>query len=114
MYGGAGHDTLIGNAGADIVYGDGRAGEAPTTFHTVPVWFPGQVAASEHGSDFLDGNAGDDRLYGQGGADVLFGGTENDQLYGDDTAATLLASFHGDDYLNGEAGNDSVDRRRWQ
>ena len=108
LYGGAGHDTLIGNAGADIVYGDGRAGEAPTTFHTVPVWFPGQVAASEHGSDFLDGSAGDDRLYGQGGADVLFGGTENDQLYGDDTAATLLASFHGHDYLNGEAGNDQL------
>ncbi len=108
LYGGAGHDTLLGGTEADVLYGDGRAGETQTSIYGVPVWLPGQVAASEHGSDFLDGNDGDDRLWGQGGADTLFGGANNDELHGDDSAATLGVSFHGDDYLNGEAGNDQL------
>jgi Ca2+-binding RTX toxin-like protein len=47
----------------------------------------------------VDGGAGDDKLYGAGGAQTLSGGPGNDDIKGQD----------GDDTLDGGDGNDKVD-----
>lgn len=89
--GGAGNDTingnavanlLTGNAGNDAIHGLGGAGRV----------FGGT------GTDTLFGDDGADYLYGGAGADVLDGGADDDVLYGDD----------GNDVLTGGAGNDQL------
>lgn len=50
------------------------------------------------GDDLLDGGAGDDRLFGKGGIDTLHGGDNNDTLVGGP----------GDDKIFGDAGNDRL------
>ncbi|MEW5993497.1 MAG: calcium-binding protein, partial [Candidatus Zixiibacteriota bacterium] len=85
-WGGEGDDVMLGGAGGDLLIGD----------DTTDV-----LAASLHGSDFLDGGEGDDQLFGMGNADSLFGGAGNDQLYGDSENENA-----GDDYLDGEDGDD--------
>ncbi len=45
-------------------------------------------------------------LFGQEGADTLFGGSGNDVLNED--ARDTPVALHGDDYLDGEDGNDEL------
>ncbi|MCB0257386.1 MAG: calcium-binding protein, partial [Anaerolineae bacterium] len=75
-----GDDTLLGNAGSDMVYGeDGN----DTVF-------------GGGGFDLVDGGTGNDSVYGGGGIDTLLGGAGNDTLDGG-----LLA-----DTISGDAGGD--------
>ena len=83
--GDAGHDTLIGGEGDDMLKGDYTTGFA--------------------GNDILKGNGGNDWLGGNAGNDTLEGGTGNDQLYGD-TGNDTLDGGAGNDMLAGGAGND--------
>ena len=110
LWGGANGDTLLGGLDDDILYGDGYAGATKSLVPDtgVYVWYSGDLGASEHGSDFLDGNEGNDQLLGQGAADTLYGGDGDDGLYGDASAAFLPVAYHGDDYLNGESGEDTL------
>jgi len=68
------------------------------------------------GNDRIHGNQGDDLLWGYGGDDSIFGGAGQDQLYGLDGDDYLIggggndALFgdNGDDYLSGGRGNDNL------
>ena len=55
----------------------------------------------------IDGDAGDDTLWGNAGNDTLYGGTGNDTLYGN-AGNDLLYGDAGDDYLWGGVGNDAL------
>ncbi|MGQ0595642.1 calcium-binding protein [Aquabacterium sp.] len=94
-----GNDVLIGGKGADTLVGDGpdETGYIDTT------------PATLHGHDILDGGQGDDQLCGMGGKDELFGGDDNDTLWGDDHESRFTPpAAHDDDYLDGGAGNDQL------
>ena len=77
---GAGNDTLLGNAVANVLRGNG-------------------------GNDRLYGNDGNDTLYGDDGNDTLFGANGNDLLYGGNLSDTLYGD-NGNDRLYGNEGND--------
>jgi Ca2+-binding RTX toxin-like protein len=82
MYGGQGHDTILGQGGNDTIYGDSGGGTP--------------------GDDALYGGAGDDYIESWYGNDKLFGGDGND---------TLVASAIGDgqfDTIDGGSGVDTL------
>lgn len=81
--GGAGHDTLIGNAVANSLSAGG-------------------------GNDYLYGNAGNDYLSGGSGNDYFNGGAGNDAMYGGIGHDTLLGSS-GNDRLVGYASGTEYD-----
>ena len=80
LYGGAGNDTIRGNADGDAIWGD-------------------------DGNDNLDGGAGDDFIYGGAGYDILTGGADNDELRGEADGDTLTGGT-GSDRLFGGDGDD--------
>ncbi len=91
-------DDLFGDAGADLILGDGYPG-----FHG---W---STDYSEHGADYIDAGEGNDTLLGQGGEDALYGGADDDLMYGDDVDADHTPLYlHANDYLDGEDGNDTL------
>ena len=102
IYGLAGNDLLYGDAGNDVIFGDGvvRTG----TLESVP--------GNLHGNDVLVGGAGTDNLFGDGGNDEVYGGDDNDFLYGDQSTLNrniLPQQFDGNDYLDGGASNDWIE-----
>lgn len=126
LYGGAGDDVLSGDAGADhldggagmdvVLYGSASTGvtvdlEDPTqntgdasgdTYSSIEVIVGSQhddviKDTQDNAHRILDGDAGNDSLYGYGGNDVLVG------YDGDDT----LVGGTGHDFLIGDAGNDT-------
>jgi hypothetical protein len=58
------------------------------------------------------GNAGADSLYGGGGNNILIAGTGNDSLYAG-AGADILVGGNGKDVLNGGAGNDLLVGGNW-
>jgi len=127
LEGGAGNDRLYGDAGNDVLDGgiwdtDTADYSLATSGVTVDLGLDGAQNTSGAGIDTLinienlvgsafndrltavysarlEGGAGNDRLVGRNGDDVLDGGTGNDQLYGNDNS----------DLLIGGAGNDLLD-----
>ncbi|MCC0807828.1 hypothetical protein FPV16_16595 [Methylobacterium sp. W2] len=117
--GGDGNDILTGGAGADYMtagdgvdwayYSDSSAGV------TVDI-SAGKVAGiggSAEGDALVDfenilGSAFDDKLFGNGLANILSGAAGNDALYGYDGDDTLLGGA-GADRLDGGAGFDVLD-----
>lgn len=95
-----GEDWVLGGGGADVILGDSTQGML-TIGGQVVYTFP-----QFHASDYLDGGAGADMLVGDGGADEIYGGTEDDLLIGD--ASGLAEEFHGADYLDGGDGADRL------
>ncbi len=66
IYGGSGHDVIIGGSGDDRLYGeDGR-----------------DIVLGNSGKDIIDGGDGDDLLLGGQGSDELYGGPGDDWLFG--------------------------------
>lgn len=59
-------------------------------------------------SDFVQGELGDDQIFGGGGNDTLSGGAGDDMVMGDDGIDTVGGGA-GDDVLFGGAGNDILD-----
>jgi len=57
-------------------------------------------------NDYLSGGRGNDRLYGDGGNDKLYGGSGDDRLYGG-TGDDRLTGGAGKDWLHGGSGSDS-------
>ncbi|MEU8230834.1 calcium-binding protein [Actinoplanes sp. NPDC048967] len=58
-------------------------------------------------ADFVQGDAGNDKLYGRGGADSLYAGTGNDTVSGGDGDDFIMGE-DGRDRLYGGAGGDSI------
>ncbi|QDV83945.1 calcium-binding protein [Planctomycetes bacterium TBK1r] len=93
----AGHDTIEGGSGNDVLRGGFGNDTLRGGDHNDTLW-------GQDGGDTLEGDAGNDVLYGDhfisltGGNDRLFGGSGNDKLYAD----------LGDDYLDGGSGSDHV------
>jgi Ca2+-binding RTX toxin-like protein len=133
LNGGAGSDTLIGGLSADqfiggtgfdtvsyaganrrIVRSSTQAHEGDVvgdTFDSIESYlltrFDDIFEATSAG-ETVDGDAGNDRLLGLGGADTLRGGAGNDTLEGGDGDDQLFGGA-GFDNLVGGIGNDTLD-----
>jgi Ca2+-binding RTX toxin-like protein len=106
--GGAGSDTLDGGADDDHLFGDFNwdAGPAPGGETENERLIRVGLEGIHHGNDFINGGAGNDRMQGNGLADVLYGGAGNDRIDGDD--ALTPGNYHGNDALDGGTGNDTL------
>jgi Ca2+-binding RTX toxin-like protein len=89
LSGGAGNDTLRGDAQANML--DGGEGN--------------DCLYGSDGNDTLAGGADNDILYGENGDDLLSGGEGGDNLSGGNGNDTLSGGA-GNDYLYGSYGND--------
>lgn len=134
LAGGAGDDRLSGGAGYDgLLGGDG---DDTADYHSSPVGITASLGqniflggdaegdtlvsienltGSDH-DDYIQGNAGsnrltglsgDDTLQGQSGDDTLLGGDGIDTLDGEGGDDTLIGGAH-DDTLTGGTGNDTL------
>lgn len=87
--------TIWYNGGAnDDVWDDRNASDG---HNYVIEWDAGSLS-DDNAIDTLNGGAGNDLIYGWGGADILRGGDNDDQLFGGD----------GDDNMNGQNDNDML------
>ncbi|MFO0523213.1 MAG: hypothetical protein ACK515_22725, partial [bacterium] len=121
-------DTLAGNAGDNVIWGeggnDGRlrgAGGSDTILGGAGNdWIEGETGndpfAGIVGGDYLDGGTGADTILGGGGDDTMVGGAEIDFLIGEagNDSASGGAEFDaidgraGSDTLNGDGGADII------
>lgn len=119
-------DTVLGSAYDDNIYlrhdyGSVHAGAGydvalftesdPAIGVTLDLGATGfETAYGGAGNDTLDARTSTDRLYlyGEGGNDLIFGGSgQATNIYGGIGDDTILAT-HGDSYLFGGAGNDDI------
>ncbi|WP_429023846.1 type I secretion C-terminal target domain-containing protein, partial [Aeromonas allosaccharophila] len=63
------------------------------------------VDVSSRKADVVNGGSGNDQIYGQSGSDILFGGTDNDYIDGGSHNDALRGGL-GNDILIGGLGND--------
>jgi Ca2+-binding RTX toxin-like protein len=112
----AGSDTLIGGIGDDWLEGDMRIAppEAGSQLLQYRGWF------GNYGNDFIDGGAGNDRLYDEvAGSDVFLGGAGDDILSNKERLAgqadnvlfladALTGTEAFSNYLDGGDGNDTI------
>ncbi|WP_412458407.1 beta strand repeat-containing protein, partial [Sinorhizobium americanum] len=91
--------TLYGEAGSDTLHG-GNDGDS---LHAA-YWTTDDVDSV----NTLNGDAGNDYLWGNEGKDTLNGGADDDQLYGGGNDDTLNGN-DGSDYLQGDDGDDTLD-----
>jgi Ca2+-binding RTX toxin-like protein len=127
IHGGSGQDTLLGDAGVnvidgrsgnDLIYGNGLDGPHPPIF---PEPSQGPVIPANS----ITGGAGDDTIYAGYGSDHAWVGSGNDLIYGygviaggdpwrsaqarDSDGSDTLYGGAGDDTLLGGGGNDVLD-----
>ena len=70
------------------------------------------VISGGSGADMIFGDDGDDRLLGEAGNDMIEGGAGDDRIFGGDGDDTFLATKNdGDDFYFGDAGIDTLDMR---
>ncbi|MEL6641503.1 MAG: calcium-binding protein, partial [Pseudomonadota bacterium] len=99
LLGGGGGDALSGGAGDDILRGgEGRDMQWDS--------LAGASVAATHNADILNGDAGNDRLHGQSGRDVLDGGAGDDRLTGGGGRDTFVFKEGNDRILDFD---DNVD-----
>ncbi|HWR81452.1 MAG TPA: VWA domain-containing protein, partial [Pseudomonas sp.] len=114
-----GNDTLIGNEGNDVIFGDSiHSDNSNGGWADFVADNPGKtggqllnelyinhakygVEGSVGGNDTLTGGAGNDILYGQGGNDTLIGGAGDDLLIGGSGNDTFV-------WKSGDTGSDVV------
>ena len=85
--------------GTTPFFGDGP--DMPGLLNSVPAYL--------HGSDLINGGAGNDSLTGQGGSDWIYGGIGDDKLSGDEYDKRFTPwEFHGGDHLEGGDGSDEL------
>jgi Ca2+-binding RTX toxin-like protein len=100
LVGGAGEDTISGGGGDDFVDA-GAEGDA------VDLGPGDDILLARGGPDTALGGRGVDVMLGGGGDDSLFGGEDNDRLFGEGGADTVDGGA-GDDLAFGNGGEDSV------
>lgn len=111
LLGGEGNDVLVGGKLDDWLFGQEGddvlfAGDVANTGFAVGDKAAENiaVAVAAGNGDYLDGGAGNDRLYGGKGSDWLNGGAGADRLVGG-AGGDILQGGEGDDHgLNGAAG----------
>ncbi|WP_420326120.1 calcium-binding protein [Mameliella sp.] len=137
LIGGLGDDRLIGNLGPERLDGSPggsdtldyglavgavqvrlwnntasgdpvAAGDVILNFENVETGLGGDLIAGNHLDNILTGNAGNDTIFGLGGADVLQGGDNDDLLDGGPGNDSLIGG-PGVDELRGGTGNDTLD-----
>ncbi len=92
---GADDGSVVGTTANDILFGWTISGDA-TTDTTFP-------------NDFIDGDDGDDMLYGGSGTDTLLGGDGDDVLDGGGDSDTLIGGDGNDQFvIAAGAGDDSI------
>jgi len=87
LFGGAGNDFVIGDDGNDWIMGDGDYAADPVPSST-----------TEGGSDVLDGNAGNDHIWGN----------SQTVAQGSIDGGDRILGGRGADYVNGNGGNDTI------
>lgn len=105
VYAKGGNDTAYLGEGQDHFYGDVETSV-----------FGGGGGSTDNGSDYAEGNEGNDTLRGDLGDDTLMGNEGNDILKGDLGDNTLyggpgedeIEGSNGKDVMYGEAGNDTI------
>ncbi len=107
IYGETGFDTLFGGSAADQIFG----GTENDTIYGLrdpgaPAWADNADAAGD-GADLIEGNAGNDTIAAQGGADLVRGGTGADNISGGDGADRLFGDSDPD-VIHGDAGDDEI------
>ncbi|MGS0724099.1 VCBS domain-containing protein, partial [Shewanella sp. 30m-9] len=129
-----GNDTIAGGNGDDIIFGDltdflgnglqgmealreyvaDERGVNINAIKDVDVhefisenYSSFDVSQANDGSDTLNGDNGNDIIFGQGGDDTLNGGANNDILIGGDGSDTIIGGV-GRDLLSGGIGNDAL------
>lgn len=100
----AGIEVVIASEFADYVFG----GLGGTTAYLLGGNDEYDNTETQTVSDYVDGGAGDDSIWGGDGADMLIGGDGNDRLNGERGADTLDGGS-GADAVNGQDGNDVLD-----
>lgn len=100
LQGGADHDVLFGEGGADHVFGDD--GED---------WESGgsgaDVMRGGKDADVMYGNAGNDEMHGDSGADRMFGNDDVDTMRGGIDADYMEGNNHAD-VMNGDGDADKM------
>lgn len=106
-----GRDRLEGGAGNDVLFGKQRADILLGGTGDDTLFGDGGNEltwdASGDEQDMLDGGEGTDILYGGGGDDVLTGGADNDSLWGD-YGEIAFDAIGGTDTLDGGTGHDGL------
>ncbi|HEY8571585.1 matrixin family metalloprotease [Phenylobacterium sp.] len=109
LRGGAGADTVLGNAAGNSIWGGG--GDDRITAGSGRNFLRG-----DDGDDWIiggadtddsHGNMGNDTVQGGAGDDWVVGGKDNDMLFGEDGSDVSLGNL-GSDTIDGGAGDDVV------
>jgi CSLREA domain-containing protein len=103
LIGGAGDDIVFGGDGNDRLYGDFEEPTGPVNGITASF-----LNARGEGDDKLYGEGGADFGFGGGGFDRLFGGLGKDRMWGGDDADKVKGQ-DGADKLYGQNGEDTLD-----
>ncbi len=133
LFGGAGNDIISGGSGVDAIYGgsgndtigsagnrcgDSNEGGGDTIFGDGRESYNSAALALMLGNDLIYAGSGDDRIYGDngtnlfgagaGGNDRIFAGSGRDTVYGEG-GNDEIDGEQGDDILDGGGGNDEID-----
>lgn len=116
--------AVYGMMGEDMIYSPSLYDAGSLVCGTSPTWVKVETDTVNEYRTRIYGDTGststgdDDKiygcpswpcyLYGNGGADFILGGTDDDYIYGHDGADDYLDGDEGDDYINGGDGNDIV------
>ena len=102
MFGGAGNDTMYGGSGSDVMFGgdddDTMYGENSSTPEDDNQDGNQDLLDQFLIGDYLDGEKGNDTIYGSNVKDYIFGGDGEDKLHGNG----------GDDYIEGGKDKDVI------
>ncbi|NQV35351.1 MAG: hypothetical protein HQ515_21840, partial [Phycisphaeraceae bacterium] len=111
IYGLEGDDIIAGGGGADILIGDSKDNGVTSTdpgkdvilgdggtIQRSSLEVDGSDTGASGDNDWIEGNQGDDTIYGGNGDDKIFGQDGSDVIHGDS----------GDDHLEGNQGDDIV------
>jgi len=114
--GGAGRDFIIGDGdsaaqrGSDTIFGgtgdDKLLGGGWDDKNGNGVYNSGEAITSETASNVIWGGNGHDHIVGANGADTLGGGLHNDRIWGEGGDDIIYAGKSGRDVISGGDGND--------
>jgi Ca2+-binding RTX toxin-like protein len=106
IYGGDGNDTIKGsNRDSPAYYFETLRGQ--DGIDNIQGNGGNDYLYGGQAGDICDGGPGDDTIYGEGGNDTLDGNSGSDHIYGGNDNDTIRGG-PGNDFLYGEAGDDRI------